>query len=153
MTRRTPVSVPVSRRRALVTMVAGLGMLVTACGPGSNPGAASPASGAAGAGPVAGTVKGPFEGQAAQLTGAGATFPAPLYTKWFSDYQGIAGVQVNYQAIGSGGGIKAITDKTVDFGASDAPMTEDQMKAAGGPMLHIPMTLGAVVPIVNIPEL
>jgi phosphate transport system substrate-binding protein len=170
-------------------MVAGLGMLVAACGPGSNPGAApkteskpadapkpaeaakpaaasspaaaaagSPVAGAspavaAGAGPVAGTVKGPFDGQAAQLTGAGATFPAPLYTKWFSDYQGIAGVQVNYQAIGSGGGIKAITDKTVDFGATDAPMTDDQLKAAGAPILHIPMTLGAVIPIVNIPEL
>jgi phosphate transport system substrate-binding protein len=117
---------------------------------------ASPAAGgaaAASAGPGLGAVKGPFDGEAKQLTGAGATFPAPLYTKWFSDYKGIAGVEVNYQAIGSGGGIKAITDKTVDFGASDAPMTDEQLKAAGAPILHIPMTLGAVVPIVNIPEL
>jgi phosphate transport system substrate-binding protein len=182
-------------------MVAGFGLLVSACGPGTNPGAApkteskpadapkptdaarpaaasspaaaaaaSPAAGAspavagspvagaspaavAAAGPGLGAVKGPFDGEAKQLTGAGATFPAPLYTKWFSDYKGIAGVEVNYQAIGSGGGIKAITDKTVDFGASDAPMTDDQLKAAGAPILHIPMTLGAVVPIVNIPEL
>src|SRR4051794_39876447 len=93
--------------------------------------------------------------QSMSLNGAGATFPAPLYGKWFDVYAGKTGVEVNYQAIGSGGGIKAITDKTVDFGASDGPMTEEQMQAAGGPnaILHIPMTLGAVVPIYNIPEL
>jgi len=115
---------------------------------GSPVAAASPAAGGG-----LGVVKGPFEGEAKQLTGAGATFPAPLYTKWFSDYKTLAGVEVNYQAIGSGGGIKAITDKTVDFGASDAPMTDEQLKAAGAPILHIPMTLGAVTLIVNIPEL
>ena len=86
------------------------------------------------------------------LNGAGATFPAPLYTKWFSDYATKTGIQINYQAIGSGGGIKAITDKTVDFGASDGIMTEEQLAAAPG-TLHIPMTSGAVVLAFNLPEL
>src|SRR4051812_46111133 len=78
------------------------------------------------------------------LNGAGATFPAPLYTKWFSDYATKTGVQINHQAIGSGGGIKAVTDKTVDFGASDGIMTDEQLAAAPG-TLHIPMTSGSVV--------
>jgi phosphate transport system substrate-binding protein len=97
-------------------------------------------------------ITGPFEGEAKGLNGAGATFPAPLYTRWFEEYRKLTGVEVNYQAIGSGGGIRAITDKTVDFGATDGPMTDDQLKAAGAGILHIPMTLGAVVPIYNIPE-
>ncbi len=80
-------------------------------------------------------------------------FPAPLYTKWFNDYDKLTNVKVNYQAIGSGGGIKAITDKTVDFGATDGPMTEEQLQAAGAPILHIPTALGAVVGTYNIPEL
>jgi phosphate transport system substrate-binding protein len=183
MIRRTRVS----RRRAIVTMVAGLGVLVTACGPGTNPGAAQkteskpaapaaqpaataaqkpteaakPAADAKPAGAASttagsglGVVKGPFEGEAKGLNGAGATFPAPLYSKWFEEYKKLTSVEVNYQAIGSGGGIKAISDQTADFGATDGPMTDDQLKAAkGGEVLHIPMTLGAVVPIVNIPEL
>src|SRR3954465_6968918 len=85
---------------------------------------------------------------AAQLiTGAGATFPAPLYTKWFSEYQKIdPSVQINYEGIGSGGGIKNFSvTKTVDFGASDAAMTDEQLSAAGAPILHIPTVLGAVV--------
>ena len=87
------------------------------------------------------------------MNAAGATFPAPLYQKWFDVYAGLAQVQVNYQAIGSGGGIKGIQDQTVDFGASDAPMTDDQMQAArGGPVLHIPTALGAIVPTYNLPE-
>jgi phosphate transport system substrate-binding protein len=87
----------------------------------------------------------------AQLTGAGATFPAPLYTRWFSDYKsGVAtGVEVNYQAIGSGGGVKQITEKTVDFGASDAPMSDSELGKAPG-IQHIPTTLGAVVITYNI---
>ena len=103
--------------------------------------------------PGAGVVKGPLEGDAKQLTGAGATFPAPLYTKWFDEYSKLAGVQVNYQSIGSGGGIKALTDNTADFGASDAPMTDEQLVAVGAPVLHVPMTLGAVVATYNVPEL
>lgn len=87
------------------------------------------------------------------LNGAGATFPAPLYTKWFDVYNKAAGVKVNYQAIGSGAGITQITAGTVDFGASDGIMTADQQtkaEAAGGPILHIPMTDGAVAVIYNI---
>ncbi len=87
----------------------------------------------------------------AQLTGAGATFPGPLYTRWFSDYKSSVapGVEVNYQAIGSGGGIQQITAKTVDFGASDAPMSDDEMSKAAG-IQHIPTTLGAVVITYNL---
>ena len=86
------------------------------------------------------------------LNGAGATFPAPLYTKWFNEYATKTGVQINYQAIGSGGGIKAITDTTVDFGARDGIMTAEQDAAAPG-ILHIPMVSGAVVLAFNLPEL
>ena len=86
------------------------------------------------------------------LNGAGATFPAPLYTKWFNEYANKTGVQINYQPIGSGGGIKAITDKTVDFGASDGIMTAEQLAAAPD-ILHIPMTAGSVVLAFNLPEL
>lgn len=87
----------------------------------------------------------------ARLTGAGATFPTPLYTRWFADYQASISprVQVNYQAIGSGGGVKQITERTVDFGASDAPMSDAEMAKAPG-IQHIPMTLGAVVITYNI---
>jgi len=87
----------------------------------------------------------------AQLTGAGATFPNPLYTRWFADYKsGVApGVEVNYQSIGSGGGVKQITEKTVDFGASDAPMSDSEMAKAPG-IQHIPTTLGAVVITYNV---
>lgn len=87
------------------------------------------------------------------LTGAGATFPAPLYTKWFDEYNKLTGVKVNYQPIGSGGGISQITEGTVDFGASDGIMTEAQLTKAeskNGPILHIPMTSGAVALIYNV---
>jgi phosphate transport system substrate-binding protein len=97
-------------------------------------------------------IVGPFEGEAKTLNGAGATFPAPLYTKWFNEYANVTGVQINYQAIGSGGGIKGIQDQTVDFGASDAPMTDEQLAAArGGAILHIPTALGAIVATYNLP--
>ena len=79
----------------------------------------------------------------ASLTGAGATFPAPLYQQWFQEYKAKTGVAINYQPIGSGGGIKNITAKAVDFGASDAPMNEAEMRAAAG-ILHIPTVAGAV---------
>jgi phosphate transport system substrate-binding protein len=85
------------------------------------------------------------------ITGAGATFPFPLYSKWFSDYNKLhPSVQINYQSIGSGGGIKQITEKTVDFGASDAPMSDDEMAKAPG-IQHIPTVLGAVVVVYNLP--
>jgi len=91
--------------------------------------------------------------QAMSLEGAGASFPAPLYTKWFDEYNKVTGVKVNYQAIGSGGGIKAITEGTVDFGGSDGIMTDAQLaaaEAAHGPILHIPTTSGAVAVIYNL---
>ncbi|MEW6732219.1 MAG: phosphate ABC transporter substrate-binding protein PstS [Acidobacteriota bacterium] len=88
------------------------------------------------------------------LQGAGATFPNPIYSKWFSEYnKKYPNVKIDYQSIGSGGGIKQITEQTVDFGASDAPMKEDQMKALPKPILHIPTVLGAVVVIYNLPSL
>lgn len=87
------------------------------------------------------------------INGAGATFPAPIYTKWFQDYnKAHPSVEINYQAIGSGGGIKQLTEKTVDFGASDAPMTDDELKRMSGPVLHLPTVLGAVVITYNLKD-
>ena len=86
------------------------------------------------------------------INGAGATFPYPLYSKWFDEYgKAHPGVRINYQSIGSGGGIKQLSAKTVFFGATDGPMTDEQLKAAPGPILHFPTVLGGVVPIYNIP--
>lgn len=89
------------------------------------------------------------------LTGAGATFPAPIYQKWFNDYQSIGNVQINYQPNGSGGGIKAVTEGTVDFGASDMPLNDDQLKAFkdkhGYRVLLFPTVIGADVPTYNVP--
>jgi len=85
------------------------------------------------------------------VNGAGATFPFPLYSKWFSEYNKLhPNLKFNYQSIGSGGGIKLITEKTVDFGASDAPLTDDELAKAPG-LLHIPTVLGAVVVAFNVP--
>ena len=85
------------------------------------------------------------------LKGAGATFPFPLYQKWMSEYDKVnANIRIDYQPIGSGGGIKQIQSGTVDFGASDAPMTDDELKAAPGPLVHIPTVLGAVVVTYNL---
>lgn len=86
------------------------------------------------------------------INGAGATFPYPLYSKWFSDYRQVAPeIQINYQSIGSGGGIRQFTDKTVDFGASDTPMTDEQIQKVGEPVLHIPTAIGSVVISFNLP--
>lgn len=85
------------------------------------------------------------------LTGAGATFPAPIYSKWFADYATKTGVKINYQAIGSGGGIRQLSEGTVDFGASDSPMKDEEIAKAKGPVLHIPTVLGAVAITYNIP--
>lgn len=86
------------------------------------------------------------------LTGAGATFPYPIYSKWISDYAASTGVKINYQSIGSGGGIRQLTEGTVDFGATDSPMTDTEMaNAKGGPILHVPTVLGAVVATYNLP--
>src|SRR5580692_12737384 len=86
------------------------------------------------------------------ITGAGATFPYPMYSKWFDEYhKKDANIEINYQSIGSGGGIRQVTEGTVDFGASDGPMTDDQLKSAKVKVMHIPTVLGAVVPVYNIP--
>jgi phosphate transport system substrate-binding protein len=90
---------------------------------------------------------------AQSLTGAGATFPNPIYTKWFDAYNKKTGVQINYQSIGSGGGIRQFTEGTVDFGATDGPMNESQIQAVNGNVLHIPTVLGAVVVTYNLPAL
>jgi phosphate transport system substrate-binding protein len=84
-------------------------------------------------------------GSTARIEGAGATFPAPIYTKWFAGYQSQSGTAVNYQAVGSGAGYKALHDKTVDFAASDAPLTTAEESALSGPVVHIPTVGGAVV--------
>jgi phosphate transport system substrate-binding protein len=90
---------------------------------------------------------------AVDLTGAGATFPNPIYQKWISAYDSIKGVKINYQSIGSGGGIRQIIEQTVDFGATDGPMSEKEMgEAKGGPVMHFPTVLGAVVLGYNVPE-
>ncbi len=90
------------------------------------------------------------------LTGAGATFPYPMYSKWFDEYHKLhPEIEVNYQSIGSGGGIRQVTEGTVDFGASDGPMTDEQLKAfqekRGCTVLHFPTVLGADVPVYNVP--
>jgi len=94
---------------------------------------------------------GPGAGGTVNLQGAGATFPNPLYQKWISEYGKLhPNVRIDYQSIGSGGGIKQIQAQTVDFGASDAPMTDEDLKAAPGAILHIPTVLGAVVVTYNV---
>lgn len=121
------------RLTALLT-IAAVALLGFACSPGS------------GTGP--GTTQSPLT-----LQGAGATFPNPLYQKWVSEYGKLhSNVRIDYQSIGSGGGIKQIKEQTVDFGASDAPMTDDELKGAPAPILHIPTVLGAVVITYNVPS-
>jgi phosphate transport system substrate-binding protein len=89
---------------------------------------------------------------AQNINAAGATFPYPIYSKWFDEYHKLhPNVQINYQSIGSGGGIRQLLDKTVDFGASDGPMTDEQLQQAGFKVLHFPTVLGAAVPSYNIP--
>ncbi len=90
--------------------------------------------------------------QKLQINGAGATFPYPIYSKWFSEYNKLhPDIEINYQSIGSGGGIRQLTNQTVFFGATDGPMTKDQQLAAPGSILHLPSVLGGCVPIYNIP--
>jgi phosphate transport system substrate-binding protein len=89
---------------------------------------------------------------AVTINGAGATFPYPIYSKWFDKHHELKpDVQINYQSIGSGGGIRQITARTVDFGATDGPMTDQQLFKVDGKLLHIPTVLGAVVPAYNLP--
>lgn len=112
-----------------------------ACGGGeqASPGSAAPPAG---------------ESAVVQINGAGATFPYPIYSKWFDEYhKAHPNAQINYQSIGSGGGIRQLTNQTVFFGATDGPMTDEQLNGAPGPILHLPMVLGADVPVYNIPNL
>lgn len=117
-----------------------VGLLVLGCG------GERPSAGAGADSSPAGATRG------ASLTGAGATFPNPIYTKWFDTYAKATGVRINYQSIGSGGGIRQFTEGTVDFGATDGPMTDEQIKAVQGNVLHIPTVLGAVVLTYNLPS-
>jgi phosphate transport system substrate-binding protein len=125
----------------LLTCIA-LGLVASGCGGSDRPSGGADTSGAAGASAGGGTA----------LTGAGATFPNPIYTKWFDAYAKQTGVRINYQSIGSGGGIRQFTEGTVDFGATDGPMNDEQIKAANGNVLHVPTVLGAVVVTYNLPE-
>jgi phosphate transport system substrate-binding protein len=97
-------------------------------------------------------VSGSARAQKIQINGAGATFPFPIYSKWFDQYHKLhPDIEINYQSIGSGGGIRQLINQTVFFGASDGPMTPDQLAAAPGHVLHFPTVLGGVVPVYNIP--
>src|SRR5262245_54461316 len=98
-----------------------------------------------------GAVGGGAAGAAVLINGAGATFPYPIYSKWFDEFhKRNSEVQINYQSIGSGGGIRQVLEKTVDFGATDGPMTDEQLASAAVPVLHLPTVIGAVVPTFNL---
>jgi len=108
---------------------------------------------ACGGGQPADTAAAP-QGAVLVINGAGATFPYPIYSKWFDEYhKSNPQTQINYQSIGSGGGIRQVSNQTVFFGATDGPMTEEQLKAAPGALLHFPTVLGADVPVYNLPGL
>lgn len=125
----------VTRARRLSLLLAIL-FLVDACGGGGQPAS----SGA------------PAGGGQAQINGAGATFPNPIYSKWFFEYNTLhPDIEINYQPIGSGGGIRQVLNQTVFFGATDGPMTDEQLQSAPTPIRHFPTVLGAVVPIYNLP--
>jgi len=129
-------------RRTPVAILAAAGLAMTACSSGSDKKNDSSHS-AAGVSTSGG----------ADLTGAGATFPYPLYSRWVSEYAAATGVKINYQQIGSGGGIKQLQEQTVDFGASDAPMSDSEMvKAKGGAVFHIPSVVGLVAIAYNLPQ-
>ena len=129
--------------RILAASTVALATVIAACG-----GAATPNP--SGASNACFPVKGQCPDEAQSLTASGATFPAVIYTKWVDEYYKLTSVQVNYQAIGSGGGIKAIAEKSVDFAGSDVPMTDQQLADARAAILHIPTVMGAVVPTFNI---
>ncbi|MHB1096712.1 MAG: phosphate ABC transporter substrate-binding protein PstS [Gemmatimonadaceae bacterium] len=101
---------------------------------------------------LAALVASPLAAQSVDLTGAGATFAYPIYSRWISDYVTKTGIRINYQSIGSGGGIRQLTERTVDFGASDAPVSDAELAKLGDRrILHIPTVVGAVVAAYNIP--
>jgi phosphate transport system substrate-binding protein len=126
-------------------IVAGMLLLATACGPGAPPGGDSTGTGT--------TRSSAASRVTVDLTGAGATFPYPLYARWFNEYAQRTGVRINYQSIGSGAGIRQVVARTVDFGATDVPMSDDDVANAGGRVLHIPTAVGAVALTYNLPGL
>jgi phosphate transport system substrate-binding protein len=142
-------NIPEMKKIKWLLMAAGLALVLAAGAFGcSNATTTTSPAGTTPTTTVTGTVA-----QAMSLNGAGATFPNPLYSKWFAEYNTLNGVEINYQAIGSGGGISQITEGTVDFGASDGIMTAEQLakaETAHGPILHIPMASGAVAVIFNL---
>lgn len=127
--------------RTFLAAACAAGLAVAGCGggapPATNDGNAAPES-------STGTI---------EINGAGATFPYPIYSKWFSEYNKLhPNIRINYQSIGSGGGIRQLMNQTVFFGATDGPMTDEQLKAAPGPVLHLPTVLGGVVPVYNLAD-
>ncbi|ADU51758.1 phosphate ABC transporter substrate-binding protein, PhoT family [Thermaerobacter marianensis DSM 12885] len=139
------------RRIWLAVLLAGA-LVLTACGGGSSGGQGQDQGGQAAAGTDQGGSSSGSSSQTVVLNGAGATFPYPLYSKWFDEYHKLRpDVQINYQSIGSGGGKQQITAKTVDFGASDGPMSDEELAKVQGELLHIPTVMGAVVLTYNLP--
>ena len=128
---------------AAVLVLAAVGL--AACGGSSDGGTAVPGSSSSAAA-IEGFTPQPMD--AGTILGAGASFPAPLYMKWGADYANVSDVKLNYQSIGSGGGIAAIEAKTVDFGASDAPLEQAELEANG--LVQFPMVVGGVVVVVNL---
>jgi phosphate transport system substrate-binding protein len=128
-------------------LAATLAVLAVGCTQKSEPPKASAATDTAAA------ANKPKESGTIDLQGAGATFPYPLYSKWVAEYEKVnPKVRINYQSIGSGGGVRQILEKTVDFGASDTPMTDEELAKASAKIVHVPMTLGAVVLAYNVPD-
>jgi phosphate transport system substrate-binding protein len=134
-------------REGLRWVAAATFVCLAACKGGGDSSGPVPGAATGSGGPAAPTANGDVT-----LAGAGASFPNPLYAKWIQEYQAVhKNVKINYQSVGSGAGIKSISDKTVDFGASDAPMTDEQIGKAGAKLVHVPMTIGAVVITYNVP--
>jgi phosphate transport system substrate-binding protein len=132
------------KRSSLLASVVAAGFAVWACGGSDSSKSSTDTTKAAAASTSGGAV---------DLTGAGATFPNPIYSKWIQDYAAKTGVRINYQQLGSGAGVKQIQEQTVDFGASDAPMSDSEMAAAkGGAIAHIPTVVGVVAIAYNVPE-
>ena len=155
---------PKSKRTGLVAVlavalivIASLGVVVAGCGSSELPSAGGSATTAAGTATTAAGTATSAGQTAASLNGAGATFPKPLYVEWIGEFQAAnPGIKINYQGIGSGGGIEQFTKMTVDFGASDAPMKDEEITAAetasGAQVLHIPTVFGSVVLAYNVPD-
>jgi len=144
-------NVPTTAATKAASVASAAGTLPTIAASSPTRAASSPV--AAGTGAAAALPACPPSGSATSLTGAGSTFDNPLFNKLFDTYNQQCKIQVNYQSVGSGAGIEQLTQKTVQFGATDAPMTDDQIKAAGGDVLHIPVTIGAVPVGYNVPGL